>query len=257
MDNTPVIDEVVVSKKNILFEVTTFSKTLAAVLFIILPFAGFWAGTQYNQGINTDIQTVVIPAIDTEVPETKKVSVVKENHGTANSTYTKNNQPDSYKFSWSNTAVQLIDGTSGNERQSISLSDIAINSPKSSFSETYGSLSAMEKDQAFTPSIITDMDINFDGYIDIGILVDTGPIEDGYVFYLYDNVTKNLAPAILKENQPHSFVVYRPALNQDDRVLTGSFTVTNPRREDFYTYSYDAQSNTFNEKIDYGEEIGG
>ncbi len=48
MENTPIVDEVVVPKKNILFEVTTLSKVLAAVLFIILPFVGFWVGLNYN-----------------------------------------------------------------------------------------------------------------------------------------------------------------------------------------------------------------
>ena len=48
MENTPVVDKVIVPKKNILFEVTTVSKVLAAVLFIILPFVGFWIGMQYG-----------------------------------------------------------------------------------------------------------------------------------------------------------------------------------------------------------------
>ncbi len=48
MENTPVVDEVIVPKKNILFEVTPVSRVLAAILFIILPFVGFWIGYNFN-----------------------------------------------------------------------------------------------------------------------------------------------------------------------------------------------------------------
>ncbi len=73
MENTPVVDEVVVPKKNILFEVTTVSKVLATVLFIILPFVGFWIGLQYgnlqtSKSILTQdsIQNDVVQDIETE-----------------------------------------------------------------------------------------------------------------------------------------------------------------------------------------------
>ena len=48
MENTPVINKVVVPKKNVLFEVTPTSRVLAAILFITLPFFGFWLGLQYG-----------------------------------------------------------------------------------------------------------------------------------------------------------------------------------------------------------------
>ncbi len=57
MDNTPIVDEVAVPKKNVLFEVTTLSKVLAAVLFIILPFVGFWVGMQYAPQTETVVTT--------------------------------------------------------------------------------------------------------------------------------------------------------------------------------------------------------
>ena len=44
MENSPIVAGANVTKKNILFEVTTLSKTLTAVLFIILPFFGFIIG---------------------------------------------------------------------------------------------------------------------------------------------------------------------------------------------------------------------
>ncbi len=56
MENTPVVDEVVVPKKNVLFEVTSTSKVLAGVLFITLPFVGGWIG--YIYGSNNSITEV-------------------------------------------------------------------------------------------------------------------------------------------------------------------------------------------------------
>jgi hypothetical protein len=56
MENTPVVDEVVVPKKNFLFEVTTVSKVLAAILFIILPFVSFWIGLQFNSKAPQNIE---------------------------------------------------------------------------------------------------------------------------------------------------------------------------------------------------------
>lgn len=50
MEDTPLAVGTMTPKKNVLFEVTPVSKALAAVLFIILPFAGFWVGLNYNNG---------------------------------------------------------------------------------------------------------------------------------------------------------------------------------------------------------------
>lgn len=38
--------------------VTTLSKTLALILFIALPFIGFYLGMQYQKGLDVAIQTV-------------------------------------------------------------------------------------------------------------------------------------------------------------------------------------------------------
>ena len=48
MENTPIVDGAVVPKKNVLFEVTLLSTVLTTILFIVLPFVGFWIGIQYN-----------------------------------------------------------------------------------------------------------------------------------------------------------------------------------------------------------------
>ncbi len=49
MENTHEVNEIITPKKNILFEVTTVSRILAATLFVILPFIGGWIGYIYGQ----------------------------------------------------------------------------------------------------------------------------------------------------------------------------------------------------------------
>lgn len=53
MENTPLTDDVIVPKKNVLFEVTKVSRALATILFIALPFVGGWIG--YTYGNNNSI----------------------------------------------------------------------------------------------------------------------------------------------------------------------------------------------------------
>ncbi len=218
---------------DIFFSVTPLSKFLAMLLFVVLPFAGGWVGYHYAPERIVEVETVVVRDISDQ----------------ATAPYVKNTSGGTYHFSWTDESVQLLDAVSGDLLQSIMLSDIVINNPKSSFIEIYGSPELMERFQIETPQLITDMDINFDGYLDLGVLVDTGPVEGGYVFYLYNDQVKRLFPAVLRQDQKRSFVVYRPVLNQVERVLKGSLNVANPPRRDTYTYIYDAQLNVFDEKV--------
>ena len=75
------VDEVVVPKKNVLFEVTTASRVLAAILFITLPFIGFWIGTKYSKEINSEVQIVTIPSSVNEVPKPQNIITAVENTG--------------------------------------------------------------------------------------------------------------------------------------------------------------------------------
>ncbi len=81
MENTPVVDEVVVPKKNVLFEVTTVSKVLAAILFITLPFVGFWIGTKYTNEIYSDVQLVTVPTVANEVKQPQQPQIVPATQG--------------------------------------------------------------------------------------------------------------------------------------------------------------------------------
>ena len=81
MENIPVETEIVVPKKHVLFEVTPVPRVLAAILFIILPFVGFWIGTKYSKEINSDVQMVTTPSTVNEVPKPQNVITVEENTG--------------------------------------------------------------------------------------------------------------------------------------------------------------------------------
>lgn len=98
MGNTPLINEEVVPKKNALFEVTTVSKALAAVLFIILPFIGFWIGMQFRT------QTPMVDTIPT--PTLEKISEVNalpekaEVNLKTNDTISTSTQTRDYRGAW-------------------------------------------------------------------------------------------------------------------------------------------------------------
>ena len=91
MDNTSVVDEVVVPKKNILFEVTTVSKVLAAVLFIILPFIGGWIGYIYGKN-----NSVNITATNTELKTPTQITATELNTE-------ENTTPEMNKINWVTT----------------------------------------------------------------------------------------------------------------------------------------------------------
>ena len=78
MENSPTGEETTVPKKNALSEVTTLSKTLAAILFIILPFLGFWLGAEYSKKINSDIQATITPVANTKEQTPQNEIIVKE-----------------------------------------------------------------------------------------------------------------------------------------------------------------------------------
>ena len=62
MENTPVVDEIVVPKKNVLFEVTPASRILVAILFITLPFIGGLIGYTYGSNNSlTEVTTNIHP----------------------------------------------------------------------------------------------------------------------------------------------------------------------------------------------------
>ncbi len=68
----PIVDEFVAPKKNVLFEMTTVSKTLAAILFILMPFVGGYIGFKIANSIKAT-PVIEVPTIT----DTTAVSEVK------------------------------------------------------------------------------------------------------------------------------------------------------------------------------------
>lgn len=75
MENTPVVDEVIVPKKNVLFEVTTVSKILAAILFILMPFIGGYIG--YNISNSTKATPVIESPTETYTTTVSEVNILR------------------------------------------------------------------------------------------------------------------------------------------------------------------------------------
>lgn len=155
-----------------------------------------------------------------------------------------------YSFRENEISVDVINAD-GEVMQTIQLADIGINNPKVNFVDVYGSKQSMERMGETVPAILENFDLNYDGINDLGILVDTGPIEPGYVFYISNDVEKEnstsaFRPAKLGYNvSTGPFVVYAPSMIQDGKILQGKFTVTNPRRIDYSYYVYDNKTGMF------------
>jgi hypothetical protein len=218
-----------------------FSKYAAMALFVVVPFIGGWVGYTYAPEKIVEIEKVVI----------------KDDFGANENIREKENGVGEYAFEILNDSVRIFVNSSGKTVQIIRLAEIDINKPVVSFAEVYGEIygygtpESRTRERESSPSLIRDLDINFDGYLDLGILVDTMPLEDGYVFYFYDQNTKRFVPAVLEDTPTESFVVYAPSVNQEEKVLTSRFTVTNPRRVDWHMYHFDTQTKTFTVTINY------
>jgi DKNYY family len=82
MENTPTATSTEVMKKNVLFEVTPLSKVLAAIVFIIMPFLGFWLGVQYASVDTVDVQTSPLPTSNVDHMSSSSSAAVQENSET-------------------------------------------------------------------------------------------------------------------------------------------------------------------------------
>lgn len=73
MENTPQVNGTITPKKNVLFEVTTLSKTLAAIIFVVLPFIGGWIGYNYGKSATPSVTNNII--VETKLSEANNVPV--------------------------------------------------------------------------------------------------------------------------------------------------------------------------------------
>ena len=76
MEDAPVVDEVVTQKSS-LFVVTTLSKTLAVILFIIMPFVGGYIGYKISHSTVATSEIEVSNKIDTTIASEPKVLRVR------------------------------------------------------------------------------------------------------------------------------------------------------------------------------------
>ena len=106
MENIPAVDDIVVPKKNVLFEVTTISKVLAAVLFIILPFVGFWVGYNFNtHSITTPVSTTPITVTENNISSAIKQTA---NNNLAGTCLSEEKGYRELKPSYNNSTYELV-----------------------------------------------------------------------------------------------------------------------------------------------------
>lgn len=172
-------------------KVTPLSKNLAMVLFVLLPFVGGYVG--YTLAPETVIE---IEKVATQEKETHHESPVKTNY-VATTTV----DMGEYRISYDQNVLQLI-----NDKSEV-LQSITVR-----FSELNG----------YTDSeslVIKNRDINYDHYLDVGILnsVGYGGVNRFYRFYVYDPETGRL---VLEESLgQNEDAVSNPTFDIQNRYL--------------------------------------
>lgn len=144
MENTPVGDEIVVPKKNVLFEVTTLSKSLAAILLIILPFAGFWVGYNFNTKVTTQ-NTAPIVVTENNTPS---VSEQTAHNNSANTCLSEEKGYRELEPTYNNSTYNLVyTQTANNETASTSYEETFPYNPNCL-------VSLVEKPYQSTPKVV-------------------------------------------------------------------------------------------------------
>jgi len=181
--------------RNQFHEVTPLSKFLALALFIILPFLGGWIGYTYAPEKVVEIEKVV------EV-EKAVVQQMLEKDEERLLLATTTVDMGEYKIRYSNDKIELINDA---------LEVLQTIPWDTSFSNVYSYESYF---------LITNRDINYDHYLDLGVLnsVGYGGVNLFYEFYVYDSVNQRL---VLEENLriDGEVVLSNPTFNIEKRYI--------------------------------------
>jgi hypothetical protein len=204
--------------------VTTLSKITAAIVFITLPFVGFWVGMQYGQDVNEPTVSEVVDEIKTQgqasITHQIEPSATKESEQLTPSV------TSMYPVISESGGVVLVDlgeylvrykKVSPNEEADLEVLERQTNIVTARLpwrNQTY----------ADGPEIMV-VDANFDGILDIGLVDSTGRgggvTSSNYTFYTYDK-----QQAVLKDFAGLTDPIFDPQ--------------TKTISESFYDFAYEA-----------------
>jgi hypothetical protein len=184
--------EIQPKEQNRLHQITPVSKYLAIVLLIVLPFVGGWIGYQYAPEKLVEVEKIVTIERTTE-------AAVENNTAIPSTTV----DMVAYRIQYTEDAVRLLNGPDA-------VQTIQWNTDYRSFYTDEESL------------LITNWDINFDGYLDVGLLtsVGYGGVNRFYDFYTFNSSTYRLEK--MEEFEvgmiPGSLV--NPSLDVEKQIIT-------------------------------------
>lgn len=198
-------NEVQFEQKSSLHQVTPLSKYLAMALFIILPFVGGYVGYQYAPEKVVEIikEVEVIREVQNEVSDENLEQPIWEYQPISTTTV----DMVSYRIRYTNDAVELLDGP--NIVQTIPWD--------TTFRKTFTDDNSL---------LITNYDVNFDHYLDLGILKSVGSggsnrFYDFYTFNPNEYRLEKITDFDTFENDISNAV--NPSVNIAERTLTSSF----------------------------------
>jgi hypothetical protein len=184
--------EIKPKESNRLHQITPFSKYLAMALFIILPFVGGWIGYQYAPEKLVEVEKIVT---------VERVPKAAEENNTAIPATTVDMV--AYRVQYTEDAVRLLKGTDV-------VQTIKWDTEYRSFYTDEESL------------LITNWDINFDGYLDVGLLtsVGYGGVNRFYDFYTFNSNTYRLEKMKEFESETIPGSLVNPSLDVEKQIIT-------------------------------------
>jgi len=175
--------------------VTNFSKVLATVLFVGLPFVGLYIGYTFAPEKVVEVERVVVHEVE-KVPTPEVKGIIA----------TTTVDMGQYTVRYHTRAIEVIDDR-GEVLQIIPW-------------DASGLAGLTSKESL----VIPNQDINYDHYLDLGILraAGYGGVNQFYEFYLWDPTSHQLEKEDSLGMGPIEFVVSNPTVDIENRTITSS-----------------------------------
>lgn len=198
--------------------VTTFSKALAAALFILLPFVGLFVGYTFAPQKVVEVERIMLKE--------------KEGQLSTEAFF----QPDG------SVATTTIDMGSYQVRYATNKIEVINDSRQVVQTIAWDHMVASAMSRPADSIFITNRDINYDHHLDLGVLVSIGygGVNLFYEFYVWDPEAKQL---VLEEglNQGETGVA-NPTFNISDKTITGNMRGGGPMRWGHSLYQFNGNS---------------
>lgn len=235
--------------------VTTFSKYVALVLFIALPFLGGYVGYVYAPEKVIEVQIASEGSQRVEVVEAEAEDEETGEHIADDAAVvafpTSTLRYGDLQIVVNDTGLKLFGASTADPEQVIALANVPVTNPPARFSDLYlrgddwETVQDMQADLLLAPPVLLGYDIDSNGFGDIGILFDwPSPLNYGYLFFVYNEETELYEPA-RSETENGLVVAYRPRWDHERSQLISIFRPTDPQIDVIERYVYNQTTDSF------------